>query len=531
MTRFKKWFYAALASGFVLTACSSFNSSFIPMGQNGPLPVRLNAAATTVRASAMTDLRNPGRIWQDEIIYFVFTDRFQDGNRSNDYNVKPGDPWAYHGGDLDGVIQKLDYIKDLGATTIWITPVIDNRDTGFNADFGGGHMQEIWGYHGYWFKDFYKVDEHLGDMNKLRELVQKAHSKGIKVLLDTVVNHTDYDMPFAVQAKDSSSKYYNWFHHNGEIQDWNNQWWVENGELAKLPDLNQDNPETARYLIDAMKFWIKESGVDGFRLDTVKHVPHSFWRQFNQEIHAYAGDDFLLLGEIYTPSPEFQAAYLREGMQSSFDFPLYYLIKDVWGQSGSMRQLSAHFAKDSLYPDARLLSPFIDNHDVPRFLHDANGRQQDRLKAALGFIFAIRGMPMLYYGTEVALPGGPDPDNRRDMTFGSNPEMTNYVKQLTHMRQQYPALRRGKQLEMWQDDNVYAFSRMSDKPNEEVMAFFNNSFQTQTRNVPIRAESPWKNSSANLVNVFNQNDVVPIQGGQVQVKIPPMGYLIYRVAG
>ena len=528
--KLKKWLYTALTAGLALTACSSLNPGFTPI-RSGSIPVRLAAAAQDITPSAATDLRNPGRIWQDEIIYFIFTDRFANGNRSNDFNVKANDPWAYHGGDLDGVIQKLDYIKDLGATAIWLTPVIDNRDEAFVADFGGGHMQEIWGYHGYWFKDFYKVDEHLGDMNKLRQLTQAAHSKGIKVLLDIVVNHTDYDHPFAQQAKDPNSKYHSWFHHNGVIKNWDDQWWVENGELAELPDLNQDNAEANRYVIDAMKFWIKESGADGFRIDTVKHVPHSFWRQFNREIRAYAGDDFLLLGEIYTPSPEFQAPYLREGMHSAFDFPLYYTLKDVWGQGGSMRSLSTHFAKDRLYPDASLLSPFLDNHDVPRFVHEANGRQRDRLKAALGFLFTIRGMPMLYYGTEVALPGGADPDNRRDMVFGRDQELTQYVKSLTQLRKQYPALRRGKQLEMWQDDNVYAFTRMTDKPNEEVIAFFNNSLQAQSREVPLRAESPWKNSSASLVNVFNTQDVLPIQGGQVQVTIPPLGYVIYRVAG
>lgn len=523
----QKWLYAALGSALILSACSSVRAGLPAFTPNRNVP--LFRAANEAEAQT-TDLRNPGRIWQDEILYFVFTDRFANGNRSNDFNVKPNDPWAYHGGDFDGLIGRLDYIRDLGATAIWITPAVDNRDTGFVADFGNGHKQEIWGYHGYWFKDFYKVDEHLGDMNKLRQLVQAAHQKGIKVLLDIVVNHADYDHPFAVDRKNPSSKYHGWFNQHGVIRDWNDQWWVENGELAELPDFNQDNPEAAKYLTDAMKWWAEQSGVDGFRIDTVKHVPRSYWRQFTQEMRRSQGNDFLLLGEIYTGYPEFQAPYLKEGMHTAFDFPLYYAIKDAFGSGQSMRRFSEIFSKDHLYPDANLLSPFIDNHDVPRFVHEARDQKRERLMLSIAFLMSIRGLPMLYYGTEVGLAGGADPDNRRDMVFGQDPQLTQHVKQLTRLRQQQRALRRGKQLEMWQDDQVYGFSRLTENPNEEVMAFFNNSNQPQTRRVQVRSESPLKNSSARLVNLLNAQESTQVQDGQIQVTVPPMGFAIYGVA-
>ncbi|MEZ0371201.1 MAG: alpha-amylase family glycosyl hydrolase [Candidatus Sericytochromatia bacterium] len=534
MKQLHKWLYAALAGGMLLSACNGV-SAVSGFGRPGFGPVRSaanvrTAANTRLVGGPMTDVRNPARTWQDEVIYFIFTDRFANGDRSNDYNVKPQDAWAYHGGDLQGIIGKLDYIRDLGATAIWITPVIDNRDNGFVADFGGGHMQEIWGYHGYWFKDFYKVDEHLGNMAKMQELVQAAHQRGIKVLLDVVVNHTDYDFPFALQGQNPASPYHKWFHHNGEIRDWNNQQQVEDFELAKLPDFDQNNPDTAKYLIDAMKWWISQTHIDGYRIDTVKHVPHSFWQQFDREMRAYAGNDFLLLGEIYTPSPDFMAPYLREGMHSAFDFPLYYAIKDVFGQSQSMRRLGEHFAKDAVYPDASLLSPFIDNHDVPRFLNEARDQQKARLMLSVAFIMSIRGMPMLYYGTETALAGGADPDNRRDMTFNRDPQMMAFVKQMTTLRKQHRALRRGRQLEMWQDDQVYGFSRLTEVANEEVMAFFNNSGQPQIRRVQVRAESPLKATQTRMVNVLNPQDAPQIQDGQLQVTVPPLGFALYRVA-
>lgn len=532
MKSIQKWLYGALASAMLLTACSSVSAGGpqLTPGRTQALNTPVRAAGTPVRAaSRLTDIRSPNRVWQDEIIYFIFTDRFANGDRNNDFNVKANDPWAYHGGDLQGIINRLDYIRDLGATAIWITPVIDNRDNGFVADFGNGHKQEIWGYHGYWFKDFYKVDEHLGTMAKMQELVAAAHQRGIKVLLDTVVNHSDYDFNFAKQGDNPASPYHKWFNHHGEIRDWNNQWEVENHELAQLPDFNQNHPEAAKYLIDSMKWWITQTKVDGYRLDTVKHVPRSFWQQFNREMRSHAGDDFLLLGEIYTPSPEFQAPYMREGMHSAFDFPLYYAIKNSFGQSQSMRQLANHFAKDGLYPDASLLSPFVDNHDVPRFLNEARDQNKQRLMLSVAFIMSIRGMPMLYYGTETALPGGADPDNRRDMTFNRDAQMLTFVKQMTSLRKQQRALRRGRQLEMWQDDQVYGFTRMTEVANEEVMCFFNNSGQAQTRQVQIRAESPLKGTQTRLQNAFNAQDRPQITNGTIQVTVPPMSFSIYRV--
>jgi alpha-amylase len=528
---FKTALSATLAAALLATGCSALQPQPpLARGLQAGVPASLNRLSTPVKAQSRSrDLRNTGRIWQDEIVYFVFTDRFANGDRNNDFNVK-SDPWAYHGGDLQGVINKLDYIKDLGATAIWLTPVIDNRDNAFVADFGNGHKQEIWGYHGYWFKDFYKIDEHLGDMAKLKQLVAEAHKRGIKILLDIVANHTDYDHPFAVDRKNPASKYHSWFNQNGVIRDWNNAWWVENGELAELPDLNQNNPEVARYVIDNMKWWITQSGVDGFRIDTVKHVPRSFWQQFEREIKAFAGDDFLLLGEIYTPQPEGMAPYLHDGMHSAFDFPLYYAIKDALGGGQSMRRLGDIFDKDGIYPDASMLSPFIDNHDVARFVHEASGDKRKKLMLSVAFIMSIRGLPMLYYGTEVGLPGGPDPDNRRDMDFNRDNGLRDYVKFLTNTRKQNRALRRGRQLEMWKDEQVYGFTRLTEVANEEIMAFFNNSTQPQTRKVPIRAESPLKATESRLQNLLNPQEFTQIQGGFVQVTVPPLSAVLYRVA-
>lgn len=473
---------------------------------------------------------NKNSFWQDEIIYFVVTDRFLNSDKNNDFNVKANDPWAYHGGDFQGLINKLDYIKDLGATTIWITPPMDNRDNAFKADFGGGKMQDIWGYHGYWFKDFYAVDEHLGDMKKMQELVSKAHSKGIKVLLDIVVNHVDYDHPWAKDKNNPNGQYYNWFNHAGKIQDneWSNQWKVENGELAELPDLNQNNPETYDYLVKASKWWIQQTKADGFRIDTVKHVGRPFWKKYSKDIHDFAGKDFLLLGEVYEGYPERCADYINDGLDSTFDFPFYYAIKDVFGNGQSAKQLAKLFEKDYLYPNPNMLSPFIDNHDVPRFLHDAGVNGLNKLKLALSFVMTMRGIPMMYYGTEIGLQGGADPDNRRDMVWGNkNPDMIAHVKKLTSIRKQQVALRRGKQLEMWQDDQVFSFLRTTGDPNSEVITVINNSDSKQTRKIQIRAESQMANGTK-LVNLMS-NDGVTVEDKTITVTLGAKEAKIFAV--
>ncbi|MFN8670556.1 MAG: alpha-amylase family glycosyl hydrolase [Candidatus Sericytochromatia bacterium] len=519
MKSMKKLLSGLLAS--FLVACSSTNINSLDAN------AEIDAFAKTKNN---LKAKNTDSFWQDQIIYFVVTDRFSNGDKANDFNVKANDAWSYHGGDFQGLINKLDYIKDLGATTIWITPPMDNRDTAFKADFGGGKMQDMWGYHGYWFKDFYAVDEHLGSMAKMQELVSKAHSKGIKILIDIVMNHLDYDHPFAKDKNNPQGKYYNWFHHQGKINDneWSNQWKVENGELAELPDLAQENPEVYDYLVKASKWWIDQTKADGFRIDTIKHVPHDFWKKYTNDIHSYAGKDFMLLGEVYEGYPEAVAGYINAGLDSAFDFPLYYQIKDVFGQGKSMRQLAKFFEKDSNYPNARMISPFIDNHDVPRFLHDAGNNGVDKLKSALSLIMTIRGIPTVYYGTEIALQGGADPDNRRDMEWTrKNESLTNHVKKLTSIRKKYTALRRGTQLEMWQDDEVFSYLRTIGEPNEDVITVLNNSSNSQTRTIQLRAESKMSDGTQ-LQNLLG-GDSVKVANKSITVTLAPRESKVFAV--
>ncbi|MBO9542480.1 alpha-amylase [bacterium] len=450
--------------------------------------------------------------WKDEVVYFAFLDRFNNGDRTNDFNVDRSNPTAYHGGDLQGLIDKLDYLADLGVTTLWISPVLDNDDDQLEKT-------GLWGYHGYWTKDFAKIDEHLGSLEKAKELTTKAHRKGMKVLLDVVCNQAGYAFPKQAPA------YRGFFHEHGDIQNWDDPWWCENGSLFGLPDFAQEKPEVSKFLIDTYLGWAKTLDLDGFRIDALKHVPKSFWKQFNTSAHHDRGAGFMTLGEILHGDPNVMASYQREGkFDSLFDFPLYYTLTDVFAKGASMRRLGDRFAQDSLYPDASMLSPFLDNHDVPRFLSQAGG-DVSKLKLALACVLTVRGMPTLYYGTEVALGGGAEPDNRRDMTWGANEAMRRYTQQLLSIRKGSTALRRGRQLEMWQDDQVYAYLRQA--ADDEAVVALNNDSHAQHRKIPLRAESTLKDGTVLVdrltgerVTVANRAIQVSLDGKQARIFCP-----------
>lgn len=345
-----------------------------------------------------------------DLIYFIMTDRFNDA-APNEYYANKKDASGYHGGDLQGIIEKLDYINSLGFTAIWITPVVDNQPGG---------------YHGYWAIDFYKVEEHLGNLDDLKRLVEEAHLRGMKVILDVVINHTGSLHPFVYDKPD-------WFHAKRLITDWNDQRQVEDGWLAGLPDFDQSNPQVMEYLIDMALWWIDQTGVDGFRLDTVKHVQKEYLTKFAYAIKARY-PDFYLVGEVFDSRAGFIEGYSMTGIDGFLDFPMYYGISDTLAKDKGPEALERAVISGSLYSRRNLMGTFIDNHDVPRFVNRLDEPVR-RLEQALAVAMTYTGIPVVYYGTEIALPGGNDPDNRRDMVFEEN-DVTETLRRLTKIRKQ-----------------------------------------------------------------------------------------------
>lgn len=394
-----------------------------------------------------------GTFTNKDLIYFIMTDRFYDGDDSNNQfgDVNKNNPKAYHGGDLKGIISKLDYIKSLGTTAIWITPAAENT-TG--------------GYHGYWINDFYKVDPHLGSMNDLKDLVKEAHKRNIKVLMDYVVNHIS---PASQMLKEVPA---DWFNPKKDIANWNNQEEIERGWIFGLPDLDQDKPEVKSFLIENALWWINETGIDGMRLDTVRHVPKTFWNEFANAIKTEY-PNFYLLGEVWSDNPTYLEQYHQLGIDGMTDYPLFKGIRNAFTRFGKADTLINAIEKRKIYSNPDINGIFIDNHDNKRLITYAGDKGPEYLKQALTFIMTYPSIPIIYYGTEIGMKGGDDPDNRRDMNFEAikDSETLKFYKQLVKLRSSNEAIKDGSILLL--DYDSYFFSYIREKDDNSVIVIFN----------------------------------------------------------
>ncbi len=446
----------------------------------------------------------------DDVIYFLMPDRFADGDPSNNdparskglYDRSKGR--SYHGGDLQGVIDKLSYIRSLGATAIWTTPVYDNNDKPDTKEVYDG--QWTTGYHGYGAIDLYGVDEHLGDLGKVKEFVRKAHAQGMVVIQDQVVNHTG---PYHVWANDPPTP--TWFNGTVEKHIPNNwQKWtamnpraswqtqrsnIEGWFIDILPDLNQNDPEVERYLVQNSLWWIAQTGFDAIRMDTLPHVPRSFWQKWTAAIKREF-PKVNVLGELFDSDPALLAYFqggrkghdgIDTGLDTVYDFGLFYPIRNAFGQGRQIREISQMYARDWLYPKPSALVTFLGVHDMPRFMNEP-GATREGLKLAQTLLMTSRGTPLLYYGDEIAMPGGGDPDNRRDFPGGfpgdtrnaftpqgrtaEENDVWNYVAKLGALRKELEPLRRGRSLDLFDAEQQMAFARYTEKA--AVIVAFNN---------------------------------------------------------
>ena len=401
------------------------------------------------------------RRMQDEIIYSLMVDRFNNGDANNDFDIDQKNLKAYQGGDFKGITDKMDYLKDMGYTAIWLTQVFENMENG---------------YHGYWIKDFYKTNEHFGTMEEFKILVKEAHDRDMKVILDFVVNHVG---PGHEWLDDPEKK--DWFHEKKPISNWDSQEEVENGWLYDLPDLNQDNPETRKYLLDAAKWWITETGIDGYRLDTVKHVSKDFWTDFAKAVKS-VNKDFYLLGEVWHDNPNVVTGYQETGIDGFMDFSQNDSLRTAFSKPDqSLGWLFSNAERnEKIFDRPELLGQFVDNHDMPRFAGLAANQKQHpgtRWKMALSYLYTAPGIPIVYYGTEIALNGGDDPDNRRTMSFRTDKELIDYITKLGQLRQDLPSLTRGDMELLHEEDGMAVFKRTY--KDETAVVAINNTSKTQ----------------------------------------------------
>lgn len=398
------------------------------------------------------------------IVYQIFPERFDNGDKSND--PKNIQDWyskvnreSRLGGDLKGIINKLDYLEDLGINTIYLTPI-------FQA--GSNHKYDTFNY--------FKVDPQFGTIETLRELVSKAHEKGIKIILDAVFNHcgVDFHAFKDVLEKGEKSGYKDWFDIKSfPVQVKKDPVYATFAYEGYMPKLMTKNPTVKDYLISIATYWIKEADIDGWRLDVADEIDHNFWREFRNAVKEVK-KDALIIGEVWYDSSswlqgdQFDSVMNYELQKAVSDFVIEdkFSPKEFEYSMGFLRGLYMLQAYNVLWN-------LIDSHDTPRFLHTVN-KDKDKLKLAVFMQFTLPGAPMIYYGDEVGMTGGPDPDCRRGMLWDKEKqdmELFEYYKKLIKIRKDNIALTLGEFSTIYTDENTYGFRR---ECKEEVLEIYVN---------------------------------------------------------
>lgn len=443
-----------------------------------------------------------------DVVYLIVPDRFSDGNSCIDsvkgmpdkHNRK--EPYARHGGDLQGIINHLDYFNQLGVTSLWMTPVLENN-------------QPQWSYHGYAITDFYKIDARFGTNELYKYFVNQAHSKNVKVIKDLIFNHcggehwwvkdlpsadwfnqwpqftrTNYRIPtiFDIHASESEKKLMNngWFDHH-------------------MPDLNQKNPFVANYLLQNSIWWIEFAGIDGIRMDTHPYPDKDFMARWCTSVMTEY-PNFNIVGETWVNYPAWVAYWQKDAKNTdgynsnlpvAMDFPLMYAMhkafseKDGWDTG--LSRLYEILAHDFIYPNPNNLLIFADNHDVGRFQRDSS-QATGNLKLAMAFLLTTRGIPQIYYGTEVLMAGNDingHGDIRRDFPGGwasdkhnaftsegrnkKQSEMWDYTSKILNWRKTATAVHNGKLTHFIPDNEVYVYFRYNQQ--QTVMVILNNGYQ------------------------------------------------------
>jgi glycosidase len=515
-----------------------------------------------------------------DVLYLIMPDRFADGDASND-EPRPREgaasnsqmpvagttfdrskARAYHGGDLQGIREHLPYLKDLGVTALWLTPVVKN-----------GAAQD---YHGYGAVDLYDVDAHLGTLADYRELVAAAHQQKLKIFFDIVPNHVG---PLHPWVKDPPLP--DWFHgtlehhlnssvgvdpsfyQGGSNTPKTNDLFelltdphapaefsrnlTEGWFFDALPDMNTENPVVAQYLLQNAIWWTESSGLDGLRVDTVPYVGRRFWSDWNSGLHAIY-PYLTTIGEVFHPNPEVESFFvggqrrwdgIDSGLTTVFDFPMCFALRDILLHDGPASEIGNILRQDGLYPHAENLVTFFANHDQPRFAGPEKPAIE-KLKLAFGLTLTLRGIPELYYGDEIAMAGDGDPDNRRDFPGGwigdaqnafvesgrtaQQQEMLAYAQALLKLRREHVALQTGKLWHLFSDVSAYVFMR--DTEEEHLVVAFNNHASARTIRVAVN-NMPIQRFPA-VTSLFGTGQA-EIVGGELRLTVPARSISVFNL--
>jgi glycosidase len=494
-------------------------------------------------------------ITNDDVIYLIMTDRFADGDPSNNVplNSPPeandrNNPRGFHGGDLRGIINSLPYLKDLGITAIWLTPWYDNWN-------GLNRCDKPWCpntyYHGYHAIDYYAVEDRFGDLTTLRELVQKAHSLGIKIIQDQVANHVGSQHPWI-----NDPPLAKWFHgtlaqhelnrfrnsvllspHSNQLEFRNviDGWFNDD-----LPDMNQEEPEVARYEIQNALWWVGVTGIDGIRQDTIQYMPRFFIRDLSNALHRQY-PKLWMVGEVFERDAAHTAFFIGghtgwDGidtkLDSVFDFALWNTSLFVFTNKVPVRFLREQLKYDALYPDPSKLTVLANNHDTTRFL-SLEGATTAGAMMHIAFILSVRGIPQLYYGEEIGMEGKEDPDNRRDFparafkTEGRQPheqKMFEWTRSWIRLRHEHQAIRSGRLIDLFYDDETYVFARQHG--NETLIIALNR--QNQPKQVTVPAGTIGLRDGTTLKSVIGVDTSSRVVNGELALKLPAQTAVAFK---
>jgi glycosidase len=476
-------------------------------------PDGFGAFNSVLRADCDQCPARPAIDWRDAVMYFVMTDRFANGDPANDAPINGVEfPGQYQGGDFVGLKQKIDdgYFDALGVNTLWLTSPIDNAD---NSNPGSdGHAYS--GYHGYWPANLEAAESKLGSEAELKAVVDAAHAHGIQVLIDYVMNHVHSNSPTYQQHPDWFWPNDNGFGGNcvcGAGCNWDNdrlKCWFD----PFLPDFDFRNGDARRYSVENAVQWAKRIGIDGFRLDAVKHIETSWLTDVRARINAEVAWDqrFYMVGETFDGNRDLIKSYVDPDtmLDGQFDFPLRgQILSNVLRRDGSMTDLGNFLgSNDGYYGGGSVMSTFIGNHDVPRAVHLAedsplfgawdggkdrawanrpsqpqNGSPYERLSVAYTLLFTIPGIPMIYYGDEFGMAGAGDPDNRHMMQWSGynagQSALRDRIAGLSKMRAQHPSTRRGQRVQLGSTTDVLVY-KMTDA-GDTVFVALNRGDSTQ----------------------------------------------------
>ncbi|MEQ9091978.1 MAG: glycoside hydrolase family 13 protein [Balneola sp.] len=450
-----------------------------------------------------------------DVIYLMMPDRFANGNPDNDTiegmleSADRSNPQRRQGGDIQGVVDNLDYIKDLGISAIWFTPLFENDMT---TKYGA--------YHGYAATDLYKVDRRFGSNEEYKAMIETVHENGMKVIMDMIHNHIG-DQHWWM--KDLPTK--DWVHDFEKLgqtnfrgavasdpyaSEFDSRKLVDGWFVPEMPDLNQDNELLTDYLIQNTLWWIEYTGVDGIRMDTYVYPDKDYMARWSKEVlEAYPG--FNIVGEAWVNTVAGEAYWQedKDGVDDGYDselpsltdfqfaFAVRKAFNEDFGWTEGLSQLYYVLSQDFLYSDPMKNVTFLDNHDMSRFFEHIEKREAE-FKMALAWLMTTRGTPQIYYGTELmmghenrggddeawrqTMPGGFPNDSRSVFTKEGRTQKENeiheYTKKLIHWRNSSPAIHEGKLVHFIPQDNVYVYFRVH--KDQTVMVVMNNNEENTT---------------------------------------------------